>query len=54
MASSAENDAFIKDLLGWHLDEAVDWIACNLDPEDVFTPDQLSDWADDKGYELTH
>lgn len=54
MASASENDSFVQDCFGWMLDEAIDWIALHLDPEDVFTEDQLSTWADDKGYELTH
>lgn len=27
------------------LDDSLDWIRDNLDPEDVFTEDQLGDWA---------
>lgn len=32
------------------LDEAVAWIASNLQPEDVFSVEVLEDWALDAGY----
>lgn len=32
------------------LQVAVDWIQSHLDPEDVFTEDQLSGWAVNNGY----
>lgn len=35
---------------GWtFLDEVVEWIQENLNPEDIFTNDQLMDWAEDNG-----
>jgi hypothetical protein len=33
------------------LDEAIYWMACHLDPEDVFGPAALEMWAEDNGYE---
>ena len=51
MPGYSENKAFlsavINDLL---LDEAVDWIQKNLEPEDVFTDKQLASWAVNNGY----
>ena len=33
------------------LENAIDWIAKNLNPDDVFSDDQLDSWAKNKGYE---
>ena len=33
------------------LDDVVDWIAENLEPSNVFTEEQLAEWAKDNGYE---
>lgn len=32
------------------LDAITEWIEKNLDPEDVFTDEQLEKWATDNGY----
>lgn len=32
------------------LDNAVEWIGSQLDPEDVFSEKQLSAWAESNGY----
>jgi len=32
------------------LDSITTWIELNLDPEDVFTTEQLEQWAIDNGY----
>lgn len=32
-------------------EEILDWIAANLDPDDMFTVDQLEDWAESNGWE---
>ena len=32
------------------LEQAIEWIADNLDPEDVFDKKQLNYWADEQGY----
>jgi hypothetical protein len=34
------------------LDVAVDWIKENLAPDDVFSDEQLEEWAEDNGYVL--
>ncbi len=40
-------DALISSNL---LEEAIEWIAKNLSPEDVFGEDKLDRWAGDNGY----
>ena len=32
------------------LQAAIDWISDNLDPEDVFTDDQLEKWSENNDY----
>jgi hypothetical protein len=32
------------------LDSITNWVESNLDPEDVFTTEQLEQWATDNGY----
>jgi hypothetical protein len=32
------------------LQDAIDWISKNLDPEDVFDKEKLSDWASDNAF----
>jgi hypothetical protein len=36
---------FPKDLL----EQAIDWIGANMEPEDVFSEQRLTDWAKDIG-----
>lgn len=51
--NASENERFRSDVLTpptWPLDDAIDWIAGNLDPTDVFTNEQLDRWARDAGY----
>lgn len=38
--------AMPQDLLG----DAIDWIAANLSPEDVFSVNELEEWAYENGY----
>lgn len=40
-------DAVISKCL---LEEAIDWIKSNLDPDEVFDDDSLHDWANENGY----
>ena len=35
------------------LEEITNWIEVNLDPSDVFTTEQLEEWAIDNGYKKT-
>jgi len=53
MALPEYNKKFAKDTNPWPLDAAVKWIKENMDPEDVFTQDQLHEWAEFKGYQET-
>ena len=32
------------------LDNAISWIQYNLEPDDVFTKEQLIEWADNNGF----
>ena len=49
--NAKQNQAFADCLLpNWPLDEAVHWIQNNLEPEDVFSDEQLEDWAEMNGY----
>ena len=51
MATQKENDQFSEHILIRDpLDEAIEWISRNLNPEDVFTESQLERWADISGY----
>jgi light-regulated signal transduction histidine kinase (bacteriophytochrome) len=29
----------------------IDWIAENMEPDEVFSDDELAEWAEDNGYE---
>lgn len=33
------------------LDDAIEWIAKNLSPAEVFSKEQLEEWAEEEGYE---
>ena len=47
------NNEFASELLpSYPLDVAITWISSNLDPQDVFTEDQLGQWAENNGYIL--
>ena len=52
MATTVKQDRdFIADVIGDALlEKTIEWIAHNLAPEDVFTQDQLEDWAKRNGY----
>lgn len=48
---TAQQEAdFRKDVLGDVLRNAVYWIAASLDPEDVFSPHRLEEWARENGW----
>ena len=47
------NDSFVEDVFSipaYPLDKAVEWVSQNLDPEDVFITEQLTDWAKNNGF----
>lgn len=51
MISNADGKAFAEALIPTNLlDDAVSWIQDNVDPVDVFTREQLSDWALNNGF----
>jgi hypothetical protein len=40
------NEDFVGAILSEHaLDDAIEWIQANLEPEDVFSLDELAKWA---------
>lgn len=46
MATEKQNKDFLNELeVQWLLDDAIDSINNNLDPEDVFDEKTLEDWA---------
>ena len=54
MATVQQNDKFFPDILGcvrYPLDAVIDWLKENMEPQDVFTEKQLSEWAENNGYE---
>lgn len=51
MANCRQNATFGEEIFPQYpLDIAIEWIQNNLEPEDVFTEKQLSQWAKDAGY----
>lgn len=48
MATVQENENFSKVILvGWPLDQAIEWIEQNLTPGDVFDKDAIFNWVCD-------
>lgn len=46
MPSMKQNEAFVQSLLpAYPLDDAIEWIEKNMDPDDVFSEGQLERWA---------
>jgi len=51
MASTKQNNDFLRDVIPSDLlDQAIEYIQKNLNPEDVFTDNQLQDWAESNDY----
>ena len=51
MASVSDNKNFTDQIISaYPLDEAIEWIMHNMDPEDIFSTDQLLAWAEENGY----
>jgi hypothetical protein len=49
--SSAQDREFIDKVIGAELlENAIDWIAKNMDPEDVFPDSKLEFWAIHNGF----
>jgi hypothetical protein len=48
---SADERNFLDYVVGQNiLQESIDWISSNLDPDDVFDTDELIEWAESNGY----
>ena len=47
MFSTKQNESFVGNILdmGYMLDRAKDWIVASLDPDDIWTDDQVLDWV---------
>lgn len=46
--NSYQDRKFISDVIGDQiLEKAVDWVSSNLEPEDVFSEEKLTQWAKD-------
>lgn len=51
--TSRQDREFIKSLISQTLlEDAIYWIANNMDPEDVFSSESLERWADEHDYIL--
>ena len=52
MATTVTQDrAFISEVISSSLlEEAIEWIANNLEPEDVYGNDRMKSWAEYAGY----
>lgn len=53
MPTFREEDSFqshIFNQLPKLLDSAMEWIAANMDPDEIFDHEKLNDWALDNGY----
>jgi hypothetical protein len=51
MAGYKQNKDFAETILPQYLlDEAIDWINKNMEPEDVFSDEQLKLWALNSGF----
>jgi hypothetical protein len=53
MATTVRQDSeFVSAVISSSLlEEAIDWIQSNMNPEDVFDDKTLSTWAEENGYE---
>ena len=50
MTTVTEDRNFIEYVINQHLlEKSIDWISVYLEPEDVFSKDQLREWANDNG-----
>ena len=48
--SARQDSDFAREVFSNILEEVVEWVADNLEPEDVYDPDRLEDWAEANGY----
>ena len=53
MTSGKQDDEFIGAIINPRLlEEAISWIASNMEPEDVFPQSELESWAEQYGYSM--
>ena len=53
MTTVQEDRSFIAAVISDRLlEESIEWIANNLKPSEVFSEEQLCEWAIDNGFEL--
>ncbi len=52
MGTSASQDAsFLSEVISnTLLEEAIDWIRSNMEPDEVFEEDELREWAQNNGF----
>lgn len=51
MTTYSQDKTFISEVIGSDLlQNAINWIAQNLSPDDVFADSELEEWAEDNGY----
>jgi hypothetical protein len=45
-----------RDLIGWMLDinDVLDWVQANFEPDEVFDDDELETWAENADYVRPH
>jgi hypothetical protein len=51
MTTASQDRQFLTEVVGTRLlEEAIDWIKNNLEPEDVFSDEKLHQWATNNDY----
>ena len=51
--SYKQDEAFVGTVISKRLlEDSIEWISNNMDPEDVFSEDKLTIWAVDHGYSI--
>lgn len=51
MATYKSEKEFIENVIGRSLlDDSIEWIAKNMEPDDVFSQSALETWAESNGY----
>lgn len=53
MTTSKQDNDFLSHVISERLlEDAIDWISSNMDPEEVFSRDELEQWAIDNGMDF--
>lgn len=50
MYNQREESDFITNVLNFDLDDVIEWVQKNSNPEDVFDKEDLEQWALDNGF----